>query len=705
MQEDNSKKSLPLSSIALVLGIFCTASLATLAINNLIKHEEETYASEVTLVKDILTQRLSAIEEVLHSVKVLFDASNHVDANEFRVLSEDALSRHKYIKNFQYMPLVTSKQRDEFEQKMRDEGYFTYSITERENGQYLTSTQKERYFPIIYQEPFTPASAASLGFDLLSETKNEAYLMQAIDSSESVIFPTDNTNSKLTNTLIKPLYAGKDTPKTISDRRHTVNGLIALVIDNKKIIDDIPLAENMALRLENIPPLLSQNKEVMLEHTQPITGSRNFSSAFTLSNQSYFTISSLKFELNINKHLAWKDTNYGQVIATGIAGIVITCLLLLLAKSVKSKAEDLQRRNLEIKDLVDQRTRELALEKDRAHITLASISDGVITTNADGIVEYLNPAAEKITGWNQENAAQKPIDEIFIVINEKTKQTQANPVHECLTSNKIVTLPEHSALINHTNQIQAIEASAAPISDDNKNQTGTVLVFHDVSQARKMAQQMTYQATHDALTSLPNRTLLMDRLKQAISRAPWNKKFIAVLFLDLDRFKLVNDTLGHDVGDELLCQVADRMKACIRDGDTISRLGGDEFVVVLTDLAAAEDTPKIAQKFIDALAAPFVLDNQELFITTSIGIGIYPNHGNNPFTLMKNADTAMYQAKSSGRNNFILYDADMSSLDEKRLSLETDLRRALERNELELYYQPQIDIEAGQIIGAEALLR
>ena len=705
MGKEYSKKSLPLSSIALVLGIFCTASLTTLAINNLIKHEEEAYANEVTLVKDILTQRLSAIEEVLHSVKVLFNASNHVDANEFRILSEDALNRHQYIKSFQFMPLVIQKERDNFEQKIRDEGYFTFSITETINGKYLASAQKERYFPIIYQEPFTPTEAEKLGFDLLSEAKNEAYIMQAIDSSESVILPIKDSRTKLTNTLVKPLYAGKDTPKTISNRRHSVNGLIALIIDNKKILNDIPIAENMALQLESIPPLLSQNKQIILDHTHKNFNAQKISSAFMLNNESVFTISSLKFELKINKKLAWTDTNYGQVIAAGVAGIVITGLILLLARSVTSKADDLQRRNQEIKELVEQRTRELALEKDRAHVTLASISDGVITTNADGIVEYLNPAAEKITGWSQQDAFDKSIDEIFIVINEKTKKTQTNPVHECLSSNKIIALPDSSALVDQKNQIQAIEASAAPISDENQNQTGTVLVFHDVSQARRMAQQMTYQATHDALTGLPNRTLLMDRLKQTISRAPWNKKHIAVMFLDLDRFKLVNDTLGHDVGDELLCQVADRMKACIRDGDTISRLGGDEFVVVLADLAAMEDVPKIAQKFIDAMASPFILESQELFITTSIGIGIYPNHGNTPFTLMKNADTAMYQAKSSGRNNFLFYDADMSSLDEKRLSLETDLRRALERNELELYYQPQIDINTNQLIGAEALLR
>ncbi len=706
MRTRREKKALPLFTIAFIVGIFSTTSLATLAIFNLKNHEEETYANEVALARDLITQRLSGVDEVLHSVKALFDASSHVDANEFRILSENAFDRHQYINSFLYMPLVSDNERDAFEKKMRDEGYYTYAITENKNGQRQLSPPREKYFPIIYMEPFSPKNAASLGFDLLSETQNEAYIMHAIDSSESVILPIDAPNHTQQHMLVKPLYAGKDTPKTISERRHTINGMIALYIDSQKIIDGISLAENISLRLENIPLLQSQNNKLMLDHRQPLEDSDRLIPLMALTNQSQFNIGALQFSLIIDKHIAWKETRYEQVIAAFLVGIIITVLLLLLSKAIKDRASELQRRNQEIKNLVDQRTRELALEKDRAHITLASIGDGVITTNSDGEVDYINPAAEIITGWGRTDAIQKPIDEIFVVINEKTKKIQANPVYKCLTSKEAVILPEYSAVINQeNNQAQAVEATVAPIVDDNNKLGGTVLVFHDVSEARKMSQQMTYQATHDALTGLPNRVLLIDRLKQALSRAPWNKKSVAVLFLDLDRFKIVNDTLGHEAGDELLCQIADRMENCIREGDTISRLGGDEFVIVLTDLAAEEDIPVVAKKFVDALAHPFSLNEQEFFISASIGISLFPAHGDDPFTLMKNADIAMYQAKNSGRNNFLFYDADMNSIDSKRLSLETDLRRALERDELELYYQPQIDIKTSTIIGAEALLR
>lgn len=705
MLSSSETKALPLSSIALALGIFSSVILTTLAVINVKDHEEDTYTHEVALARDIVTQRLSAIDEVLHSMKVLFDASSHVDANEFRVLSEDALKRHKYISNLSYMPLVTDKQREQFEQKFQDEGYFTYSITERKNTRNVPASRRGRYLPIIYLEPFTPSSAAQLGYDLLSEKKNESYVMNAIDTSGSVILPAGEQKEKWRHTLVKPLYAGKDTPKTVTERRQNVNGLIALYVDSKTIIEDIKLSNNMGLTLESIPPLQAQPKQLLLRHMEGDGNSQGIMPLLSFSDKTPFSIGSLQFELTIEKQVTWSETAYALVVAAAMTGIIITMLLLLLAKNVKARSNELQRRNQEIKNLVAQRTRELAIEKDLAHITLATIGDGVITTDEKGAVDYINPAAEKITGWSLAEAVQKPIEDVFIVLDEKTKVLLNNPVQECLSKQTVVTLPEHCAIVNHSSETQAIEASVAPIVDDNNTVSGSVLVFHDVSKARQMAQQMTYQATHDALTGLPNRMLLMDRLKQALSRAPWNKKSVAVLFLDLDRFKIVNDTLGHDIGDLLLCQVAERMKDCIRNGDTISRLGGDEFVIVLTDLAAAEDANRVAEKIIDAFSRSFKLNEQEFYTTTSIGVSMFPVHGDDPATLMKNADIAMYQAKGSGRNNYLIYDEEMSSMDDQRLSLETELRQALEKGELELYYQPQVDLETGEINSAEALLR
>jgi diguanylate cyclase (GGDEF)-like protein/PAS domain S-box-containing protein len=224
--------------------------------------------------------------------------------------------------------------------------------------------------------------------------------------------------------------------------------------------------------------------------------------------------------------------------------------------------------------------------------------------------------------------------------------------------------------------------------------------------ARKEAElHLTFFANHDALTGLPNRTMFGERLAQALSRAQRNARMIAVLFLDLDRFKVINDTLGHDAGDRLLQQAAVRLGECLRENDTIARQGGDEFVVLVEDMTDTAQAAGIAQKILEAVAQPYQLSGQEFHVTASIGVSVYPEDGGDVQTLLKHADIAMYRAKDGGKNTFQFYSAQANLHSIERLALETDLRRALERDELRLHYQPKIDSRSGHIAGVEALLR
>jgi diguanylate cyclase (GGDEF)-like protein len=236
-------------------------------------------------------------------------------------------------------------------------------------------------------------------------------------------------------------------------------------------------------------------------------------------------------------------------------------------------------------------------------------------------------------------------------------------------------------------------------------EAGSVLVFRDVSAAHALAAEITHLAEHDPLTGLPNRLLLNDRLDQAIARSLRKTSTMAVLFLDLDGFKHINDSLGHPVGDLLLQSVAERLKGCIRAPDTVSRQGGDEFVVLLHDTQNAESAAMTAKRILNAIALPHDIKGRDLNVTASIGISVFPCDGVNAETLIKNADTAMYQAKAGGRQIFRFFTPEMNVRAVERQSMEEDMRRALVQDEFSLVYQPIVNIQSGVITGAEALLR
>jgi diguanylate cyclase (GGDEF)-like protein/PAS domain S-box-containing protein len=343
-----------------------------------------------------------------------------------------------------------------------------------------------------------------------------------------------------------------------------------------------------------------------------------------------------------------------------------------------------------------------------ATITLDSIGEGVVRTDMCGNVTYLNGFAEKMSGWFREEALGRPVADVLRLIDSASGAILPNAVVVVAQGNKkamATTRCTNCTLVRRDGFECGIENRVAIIHDQDGDAIGAVISFRDVSTARAASLEMSRLAQHDVLTLLPNRTLFDDRLTQAISLAARQNKQLAVLFIDVDQFKRINDTLGHGVGDNLLRSVAGRLTACIRRTDTVSRLGGDEFLILLSQVEHAEDAAVTARKILRAIASPHIIDNKSLDINVSIGGSTYPADGQDAESLVSRADIAMYEAKQSGRNGYQSFRKDMTTRLAKRVLLEADLRCALGRNEFLLHYQPKIDLQTGQVTGMEALIR
>jgi len=347
----------------------------------------------------------------------------------------------------------------------------------------------------------------------------------------------------------------------------------------------------------------------------------------------------------------------------------------------------------------------LFVEKERAQVTLNSIADAVICTDVLGNITFLNLVAEKLTAWSSREGTGRPMAEVFRIVDTASCEIPPNPMDLAVVHNCVMNLPPSCVLIRRDGFEIPIEDSVAPILDRQGQPTGAVIVFRDVSVTRAIIGQMTHSAQHDFLTGLPNRMLFNDRVGQAIAWAARHMRELAVLFLDLDGFKHVNDSLGHSIGDKLLQSIALRLVDCVRGSDTVSRQGGDEFVVLLSEVKEPEDAAIIARRMLRVVAETHSIDQHDLHVTTSIGVSVYPDDGLDAEMLIKNADTAMYQAKENGLQSYRFFKPAMNVRALERQSIEESLRRALERQEFALHYQPKIDLRTGTISGAEAFIR
>ena len=690
---------LPLAAVLGLFGVLLTLALVYTAWESTLAEHKNLFTAQSEAVREHLLERAKATDELIIGLSTLVNSATRVDADQFRLFSEGLLRRHSYLLLTAYLPHIVGEERRDFEHSWRESGFPEFSINERSGAQYRAAARQESYFPILFVEPFEPTSVAMIGFNVLSEQAFTEAAQAAIDSATaSVSIPRLIDGRERGYWLFGAIYAGKEPPSTALERRAAVTGLVALHINGEKLLAESlgsrPLTSNLriypagrALAFD-----LAQRGHVdePTSHWAVTTFMRNID----------LVSGGQRFELELRRAISWREVNYLPVAGAFVIGALITALLVFATQRTVLRTHQLERRNIEIEKLVTEKTAELALEKERAQVTLASIGDAVITTNAGGYVEYLNREAEALTGWSRAEARGRELAEVFHVRPAK------NPIAVAGSSEAS---PGDSVLTNRAGREMAIDQTVAPICGRKDEVLGAVVVFRDVSQQRRLADEMSYQASHDALTGLYNRRAFEERLGHLLAVAKAQGVRHALLYLDLDQFKIINDICGHTAGDQLLRQISALLGKEVRKTDILARLGGDELGVLL-QYCPQDEAEQIADKLLK-LVNEFRFAWKERIFTISVSIGLVPfgSEAESAANILSAADDACYAAKDKGRNRVLLYQADDVELNQRRSQMHwvTDLKRALAEDSFVLFAQSIVSLD-GDIsapVQQEVLLR
>ncbi|ANQ84734.1 EAL domain-containing protein [Azoarcus olearius] len=658
---------------------------------------ETQFSRDADHITSQVRKRLDMQLDMLQSIERLITVSENVNGNDFRDFVMPWIERYPGTQNFGWSPLVSHAQRDAFEAALRESDTPDFRIRDRQpDGRTFTAAEADEYLPIIFVEPFR-TNRSVVGLNPLS-----------LPATAEAIRETRQTGRPVTTEGVRLVQESGDQRGVIvylavfeRQSDFTAERRLRGVISGVFRMDDAIAGALEGARSSGI--------ELCLTDLDAPVGNRRLAGPVGCDSADWarglpVSRSALQFAGRqwslvqragpeylgaIRSWAAWSSIAIGLV-SVGILG----AFLLITTGNTRRIAA-----------LIERRTTELAsagskLRQQQAALAQAQRVARLGSWETDNELCEVRCSAELHRVLERPEGRLGTMEELMDAVIPLDRPALLGALEQ------VARAPDHATL---DCRVQARPTRIVQFQIESEWQDGVLErirgTVQDVTSAREAEAHIQYLAHYDSLTGLPNRSAWMNQARSALSLAQRHQHILAVLFLDLDNFKTVNDSLGHPVGDRLLAAVAQRLAHCLREEDSFARLGGDEFVALLPRVTRAEDAAAVARKMLDALATPVVIDDHELAPSVSIGISLFPSDGTDVDTLLKHADTAMYGAKEVGRNNFQFFVPEMNTRALERLLLENALRRAIERNELTLHYQPQVAATSDRPNGCEALVR